>query len=42
VLLLLHGLGATSGVWNGFMSAAGLSCVTPDLPGHGRSAPQPE
>ena len=31
-LLLLHGLGATGGVWRGFEGTA------PDLPGHGRAA----
>jgi pimeloyl-ACP methyl ester carboxylesterase len=41
-LLLLHGLGATAGVWNGLIDAAGTRGVAPDLPGHGRSAALPE
>ena len=42
-LLLLHGLGATGGVWTGLVGALGADwpgpIVVPDLPGHGRSAP---
>lgn len=44
-LLLLHGLGATSEVWDGLAAAAETHWpgrwVAPDLPGHGRSAPLP-
>ena len=39
-VLLLHGLGATGDVWNGFVDTLGRrSWVAPDLPGHGGSAP---
>jgi pimeloyl-ACP methyl ester carboxylesterase len=42
-LLLLHGLGATGGVWLGMLGSAADRwpgrVVAPDLPGHGRSAP---
>jgi pimeloyl-ACP methyl ester carboxylesterase len=45
VLLLLHGLGATGEVWNGFVGAVGDRwpgpILVPDLPGHGRSAGLP-
>lgn len=42
-MLLLHGLGATSDVWDGFATAAGTAAwVAPDLPGHGRSPALPE
>jgi pimeloyl-ACP methyl ester carboxylesterase len=42
VVLLLHGLAATSDVWNGFIGAVGdRAWVAPDLPGHGRSAALP-
>jgi pimeloyl-ACP methyl ester carboxylesterase len=42
VVLLLHGLGATGDVWNGFAAAlGGRAWVAPDLPGHGGSAPLP-
>ncbi len=38
VHLLLHGLGATSDVWNGLIDALdGRAFVAPDLPGHGGS-----
>jgi pimeloyl-ACP methyl ester carboxylesterase len=41
-VLLLHGLGATSDVWDGLVSVLdGRAWVAPDLPGHGRSAPLP-
>lgn len=44
-LLLLHGLGATSEVWDGLIASAEKHWpgrwVAPDLPGHGRSAPLP-
>jgi pimeloyl-ACP methyl ester carboxylesterase len=44
-LLLLHGLGATSDVWDGLTSQAERHWpgrwIAPDLPGHGRSAPLP-
>jgi len=41
-VLLLHGLAATSEVWNGFIAALGdRAWVAPDLPGHGRSAALP-
>ncbi len=33
MMLLLHGLGATGGVWRGFLEA--VDAVAPDLPGHG-------
>jgi pimeloyl-ACP methyl ester carboxylesterase len=43
VLLLLHGLGATGDVWDGLHRELGGRWpgrwVTPDLPGHGGSAP---
>jgi pimeloyl-ACP methyl ester carboxylesterase len=46
VLLLLHGLGATGDVWQGVHELLpGLwpgSWITPDLPGHGGSAPLPQ
>ncbi|WP_091294408.1 alpha/beta fold hydrolase [Amycolatopsis xylanica] len=42
-LLLLHGLGATGEVWNGFETHLRESWqgswIVPDLPGHGRSEP---
>lgn len=39
-VLLLHGLGATSDVWDGVMAALGEQrAVAPDLPGHGGSPP---
>jgi len=42
-VLLLHGLGATSDVWDGLVHAlAPRSWVAPDLPGHGGSARLPE
>ena len=45
VLLLLHGLGATSDVWNGWRSVLATEWpgrwLAPDLPGHGGSAPSP-
>lgn len=45
VLLLLHGLGATGDVWKGLHKRLPGRWpgrwVTPDLPGHGRSAPLP-
>jgi pimeloyl-ACP methyl ester carboxylesterase len=42
-VLLLHGLGATGDVWDGFVYALDRRrWVAPDLPGHGRSAPLPE
>lgn len=45
VLLLLHGLGATSDVWRGVIGLLGQRWpgrwVAPDLPGHGGSAPLP-
>jgi pimeloyl-ACP methyl ester carboxylesterase len=37
-MLLLHGLGATGGVWRGLVEAYGGPALAPDLPGHG-SAP---
>ncbi len=41
-VLLLHGLGATSDVWDGFAGALDdQAWVTPDLPGHGGSAALP-
>jgi pimeloyl-ACP methyl ester carboxylesterase len=41
-VLLLHGLGATGDVWDGFAAALdGRAWVAPDLPGHGGSAPLP-
>ncbi|WP_433289947.1 alpha/beta fold hydrolase [Pseudonocardia sp. CA-142604] len=43
VVLLLHGLGATSEVWHGVVAALGdRAWVAPDLPGHGRSHPLPQ
>jgi pimeloyl-ACP methyl ester carboxylesterase len=41
VTLLLHGLGATSEVWNGLVPLLPGAWVAPDLPGHGRSDPLP-
>ena len=42
VVLLLHGLGATSDVWRGVGEALGdRAWVAPDLPGHGGSSPLP-
>jgi pimeloyl-ACP methyl ester carboxylesterase len=42
VLLLLHGMGATSEVWNGLAGAlGGRAWTAPDLPGHGGSARLP-
>jgi pimeloyl-ACP methyl ester carboxylesterase len=42
VVLLLHGLAATSDVWNGFIAVlADRAWAAPDLPGHGRSAALP-
>ena len=45
LLLLLHGLGATSDVWNGLHDVLRRRWrgrwVTPDLPGHGESEPLP-
>lgn len=42
-LLLLHGLGATGEVWDGFLRSLGDrwpgEVLVADLPGHGRSAP---
>lgn len=41
-VLLLHGLGATSEVWDGVTAKlAGTAWIAPDLPGHGGSAPLP-
>lgn len=37
-MLLLHGLGATGGVWRGLGSAYGGPSLAPDLPGHGAAA----
>jgi pimeloyl-ACP methyl ester carboxylesterase len=46
VLLLLHGLGATGEVWNGWAPLLARRWpgrwVAPDLPGHGGSRPLPE
>jgi pimeloyl-ACP methyl ester carboxylesterase len=45
VLLLLHGLGATADVWNGWSALLAQRWdgrwIAPDLPGHGRSAALP-
>jgi pimeloyl-ACP methyl ester carboxylesterase len=41
-VLMLHGLGATSDVWNGLTRLLGTTAWTaPDLPGHGGSDPLP-
>ena len=40
-VLLLHGLGATGGVWDGVAAALGGDVVAPDLPGHGSAATLP-
>jgi pimeloyl-ACP methyl ester carboxylesterase len=40
-VLLLHGLGATSEVWDGLAALLPGEWVAPDLPGHGGSAPLP-
>jgi pimeloyl-ACP methyl ester carboxylesterase len=37
-MLLLHGLGATSGVWRGLTAAYDGPALAPDLPGHGTAA----
>lgn len=41
-MLLLHGLGATGGVWRGVLDRAGTTnasaALAPDLPGHGSAA----
>jgi pimeloyl-ACP methyl ester carboxylesterase len=37
-MLLLHGLGATGGVWRGLARAYGGPVLAPDLPGHGTAA----
>jgi pimeloyl-ACP methyl ester carboxylesterase len=38
-MLLLHGLGATGGVWRGVLDEAGTTVArAPDLPGHGTAA----
>jgi pimeloyl-ACP methyl ester carboxylesterase len=39
VLLLLHGLGGTSSVWDGVTAGLDRSWVAPDLPGHGSAPP---
>ncbi len=39
--LLLHGLGATGGVWDGVAAALGGDTVAPDLPGHGTAGTLP-
>lgn len=39
--LLLHGLGATGGVWDGVAAALGGDVVAPDLPGHGGAGTLP-
>ena len=45
VLLMLHGLGATGDVWNGWTSLLGAQWpgrwLAPDPPGHGGSDPLP-
>lgn len=42
-MLLLHGLGATSEVWDGVVAALGdRAWVAPDLPGHGGSHSLPQ
>jgi pimeloyl-ACP methyl ester carboxylesterase len=43
VLVLLHGLGGTAGVWHGVLGALpeSWSWVAVDLPGHGRAEPLP-
>jgi len=41
LLVLLHGLGATAGVWSRFSESASGRWIAPDLPGHGGSAPLP-
>lgn len=39
VLLLLHGLGATGDVWQGWRPLLARRWLAPDLPGHGGSPP---
>jgi pimeloyl-ACP methyl ester carboxylesterase len=39
VLLLLHGLGGTSSVWDGVTAGLDVPWVAPDLPGHGAAPP---
>lgn len=39
MLLLLHGLGGTSSVWDGVTARLDVPWVAPDLPGHGAAAP---
>lgn len=41
VVLLLHGLGATSEVWDGLVPLLAGAWAAPDLPGHGGSPPLP-
>jgi pimeloyl-ACP methyl ester carboxylesterase len=42
-VLLLHGLGASAAVWDGFAEVLdGAGWVAPDVPGHGGSAALPE
>lgn len=41
-ILLVHGLGATSEVWDGLTGLMPGGWVAPDLPGHGGSASLPE
>jgi pimeloyl-ACP methyl ester carboxylesterase len=40
-VVLLHGLGATGGVWEGVAAALGGDVVAPDLPGHGATGTLP-
>jgi pimeloyl-ACP methyl ester carboxylesterase len=37
LLVLIHGLGATGGVWSAMLAEARGRWIAPDLPGHGRS-----
>lgn len=40
-MLLLHGLGATGGVWRGLSAAYAGTSLAPDLPGHGTAGWSP-
>lgn len=40
-MVLLHGLGATGGVWDGVAAELGGDVVAPDLPGHGSAGTLP-
>lgn len=43
-VVLLHGNPDSAGVWDGVVShlSTNFRCITPDLPGYGRSIPAPD